>query len=132
VAPAIGQITSLFGPRGGTIHYGLDIANSIGTPIVAVRSGTVIDSGPASGFGLWVRVRHDDGTITVYGHNDRNTVSVGQRVSVGEQSAAIGNRGESSGPHVHLEVLLGGTRRVDPLVWVAQQRGPHLALARSR
>lgn len=99
------------------MHFGIDIANAIGTPIVAARSGTVISSGPASGFGLWVRLQHGDGTITVYGHNDRNLVSVGQQVSIGQQIATIGNRGETTGPHVHFEVAVGGTK-IDPLSWL--------------
>src|SRR5690606_37223649 len=68
VQPAEGTFTSGYGARWGTTHYGVDIANSIGTPIKSLMSGTVISSGPASGFGLWVRVQHDDGTISVYGH----------------------------------------------------------------
>jgi len=74
-----------------------DIANDIGTPILAVMDGVVLDSGPASGFRLWVRLRHDDGTITVYGHIDRTLIEEGQRVSAGEQIADMGNRGFSTG-----------------------------------
>ncbi|MGH3908219.1 MAG: M23 family metallopeptidase, partial [Pseudonocardiaceae bacterium] len=81
VAPVSGRITSNYGPRWGDTHYGLDVANSIGTPIVTSMDGLVINSGPASGFGLWVRVQHDDGTITVYGHIDETLVDVGQRVA---------------------------------------------------
>lgn len=117
VAPTSGRITSTYGARWGTIHYGLDIANRIGTPIVSARDGTVLSAGPASGFGLWVRVRHGDGTITVYGHIDEHLVSVGDRVTAGEQIATVGNRGESTGPHLHFEVIKGGGRKIDPLVW---------------
>jgi len=118
VAPTTGRITSTFGPRWGSIHYGLDIANRIGTPVVSVMDGRVISAGSASGFGLWVRVLHGDGTITVYGHVDRYLVSVGERVTGGEQIATIGNRGESTGPHLHFEVLRNGSRKIDPLVWL--------------
>jgi murein DD-endopeptidase MepM/ murein hydrolase activator NlpD len=118
VVPTTGRITSTYGPRAGRIHYGLDIANRIGTPIVSVMDGTVISAGLASGFGLWVRVRHDDGTVTVYGHVDRYLVSVGEQVTAGEQIATIGNRGESTGPHLHFEVLRNGSRKIDPLVWL--------------
>jgi murein DD-endopeptidase MepM/ murein hydrolase activator NlpD len=118
VAPTTGRITSTYGPRWGSIHYGLDIANRIGTPIVSVMDGKVISAGPVSGFGRWVRVRHDDGTITVYGHVDEYLVSVGERVTAGEQIATIGNRGESTGPHLHFEVLHHGSRKIDPLVWL--------------
>lgn len=118
VAPVTGRVTSNFGPRWGTIHYGLDIANRIGTPVLATTDGEVIDSGPVSGFGLWVRLRHDDGTVSVYGHINETLVSVGQRVAAGEQIATVGNRGQSTGPHLHFEVLLGGEERTDPLEWL--------------
>ena len=70
VAPTAGEITSTFGDGRG--HQGIDIGNDLGAPIVAVADGEVITSGPAEGFGLWMRIRHDDGTITTYGHNDEN------------------------------------------------------------
>lgn len=73
VPPTTGTVTSLVGDGRG--HGGIDIANSLGTPIVAVAEGTVISAGPAQGFGLWIRIRHDDGTITTYGHNQGNNVS---------------------------------------------------------
>lgn len=117
--PTLGVLTSTFGQRWGSLHGGIDIAAPIGTPIVAVLDGEVIDAGPAAGFGLWVRIRHDDGTVTVYGHNDTNTVSVGQRVRAGEQIATVGNRGFSTGPHVHFEVHLGGSNKIDPIGWLA-------------
>lgn len=125
VAPAAGWRSSGFGPRGGTIHYGQDIANDIGTPIVSVQAGTVLSAGPASGFGLWVQVLHDDGTVTVYGHNDYNVVAAGARVQVGEQIAVVGNRGESTGAYVHFEVSPGGYGKVDPLRWL-RSRGVDL------
>lgn len=120
VAPAAGTLTSTFGERWGAIHYGIDIANRIGTPIVSVAAGTVINSGPAQGFGRWVRVQHDDGTITVYGHNSANLVVVGQRVRTNQIIAKIGNEGESTGPHVHFEVIrpYSNNVRVDPLPWL--------------
>ncbi|MBD8506082.1 M23 family metallopeptidase [Hoyosella sp. G463] len=119
--PAIGVLSSTFGQRWGTLHGGIDIAGPIGTPIVAVAGGEVIDSGPAAGFGLWVRVRHDDGTVTVYGHNDTNTVSVGQRVEAGQQIATMGNRGFSTGPHVHFEVWINGDQKIDPIGWLSSK-----------
>ncbi|MEU6641819.1 M23 family metallopeptidase [Saccharomonospora sp. NPDC046836] len=117
VRPAQGQLTSTYGARWGTVHYGIDIANSIGTPILAAMAGDVIDSGPASGFGLWVRLQHDDGTITVYGHINESLVSVGQHVSAGQQIATMGNRGQSTGPHLHFEVHENGSK-IDPLPWL--------------
>ncbi|WP_411156914.1 M23 family metallopeptidase [Nocardia cyriacigeorgica] len=118
VLPAIGVFTSGFGQRWGTFHNGIDVAGPIGTPIYAVANGTVIDAGPAQGFGLWVRIRHDDGSISVYGHMYDFFVSVGERVPAGMQIARMGNRGDSTGPHLHFEVIVGG-QHVDPQRWLA-------------
>ncbi|MGB3437948.1 MAG: M23 family metallopeptidase [Actinophytocola sp.] len=115
--PAQGRLTSTYGARGGSIHYGIDIANSIGTPIHSAMAGEVIDSGPASGFGLWVRVQHAGGLITVYGHINESLVNVGQQVAAGEQIATIGNRGQSTGPHLHFETHQDGSK-IDPLPWL--------------
>jgi murein DD-endopeptidase MepM/ murein hydrolase activator NlpD len=121
VMPTRGIFTSGFGYRWGVLHGGIDIANSIGTPILAASDGVVIDAGPAAGFGMWVKVRHADGTVTVYGHVNTITCSLGQRVMAGDQIATMGNRGNSTGPHLHFEVLLNGTDRVDPLPWLAKR-----------
>ena len=121
IKPVSGTLTSDFGPRWGTTHTGLDIANEIGTPIYAVADGTVIDSGPASGFGLWVRLQHDDGSISTYGHINETLVSVGQQVRVGEQIATVGNRGQSTGPHLHFEIADPSGQKVDPKQWLASR-----------
>lgn len=118
--PAEGTLTSTYGARWGTIHYGIDIANSIGTPIHSTLPGEVIDSGPASGFGLWVRVQHEGGIVSVYGHIDQSMVSVGQQVSAGQQIATMGNRGQSTGPHLHFEIHENGNK-IDPLPWLRSQ-----------
>ncbi|MFI6870479.1 M23 family metallopeptidase [Nocardia sp. NPDC050406] len=118
VLPAIGAFTSGFGQRWGTFHAGIDIAAPLGSPIYAVAAGTVIDAGPAQGFGLWVRIRHDDGSISIYGHMYDFFVSVGERVPAGLQIARIGNRGDSTGPHLHFEVVIDG-QHVDPQRWLA-------------
>ena len=68
VMPTKGVFTSGFGYRWGVLHGGIDIANSIGTPIVAAADGVVIDAGPTAGYGAWVKLRHADGTVTLYGH----------------------------------------------------------------
>lgn len=119
--PAQGTYTSNFGTRWGVLHAGVDVANAIGTPIYAVADGKVIDSGPAAGFGMWVRIQHADGTITVYGHIDTSTVTVGQDVMAGDQIATMGNRGFSTGPHLHFEVHLPGEVKIDPLPWLASR-----------
>lgn len=122
VPPTNGIITSSYGPRWGTTHYGLDIANDIGTPILAVMDGVVLDAGPVSGFGLWVRLLHDDGTITVYGHIDRTLVEEGQRVRAGDPIADMGNRGQSTGPHLHFEVHSPDGEKLSPQAWL-EERG---------
>ena len=121
VMPTKGIFTSGFGYRWGVLHAGIDLANSIGTPIRAVSDGVVIDAGPTAGYGMWVKLRHADGTVTLYGHVNTTMVRVGQRVMAGDQIATMGNRGNSTGPHLHFEVLLGGTQRVDPVPWLAKR-----------
>ncbi|HUQ60263.1 M23 family metallopeptidase [Lentzea sp.] len=121
VRPAEGSFTSGFGARWGTSHNGVDIANAIGTPIVAAMDGTVVEAGPASGFGLWVRIQHADGTITVYGHMNTIDVPQGAQVKAGQQIATIGNRGESTGPHLHFEVWAAGSQKINPVGWLAER-----------
>lgn len=121
VKPTQGIYTSGFGFRWGALHGGIDLANSIGTPIVAVTDGVVTDVGPTAGYGAWVKIRGADGTVTLYGHVNTWLVSVGQRVMAGDEIATIGNRGNSTGPHCHFEVLLNGTDRIDPVPWLAQR-----------
>jgi len=121
VMPTKGIFTSNFGYRWGVLHAGIDLANSIGTPIYAVSDGFVVDAGPTAGYGMWVKLLHADGTVTLYGHVNTTLVSVGQRVMAGDQIATMGNRGNSTGPHLHFEVLLGGSQRIDPVPWLAKR-----------
>jgi murein DD-endopeptidase MepM/ murein hydrolase activator NlpD len=69
-----------------------------------------------------VRLLHDDGTVTVYGHVNDYTVSVGQRVTAGQEIAHVGNRGQSTGPHLHFEVHDASGNKIDPGRWL-QDRG---------
>ncbi|MDO5669666.1 MAG: M23 family metallopeptidase [Corynebacterium sp.] len=121
VFPTSGRFTSGYGARWGAMHQGIDIADPIGTPVLAVMDGNVISAGPAQGFGKWVRVQHDDGSISVYGHVHTIDVSLGQRVTAGDQIATIGNEGRSTGPHLHFEIRPDGNNPVDPVTWFAQQ-----------
>uniref|UniRef100_UPI0024BBA770 M23 family metallopeptidase n=2 Tax=Mycolicibacterium TaxID=1866885 RepID=UPI0024BBA770 len=66
------------------------------------------------------KLRHADGTVTLYGHNSAVLVNVGERVMAGDQIAKMGNTGNSTGPHCHFEVHLNGTDRVDPVGWLAK------------
>jgi murein DD-endopeptidase MepM/ murein hydrolase activator NlpD len=120
VLPTKGVFTSGYGARWGAFHWGIDLANAIGTPIVAAADGVVVESGPASGFGLWVRIRHADGMITVYGHINRSLVVQGQRVRAGQEIAEMGNRGNSTGPHLHFEVWNAAGQKINPIIWLHQ------------
>ncbi|NNH68686.1 M23 family metallopeptidase [Nocardia uniformis] len=119
VLPVAGAISSGFGSRWGAFHYGVDIADTLGTPIHSAMGGTVIEAGPASGFGLWVRVLQDDGTTAVYGHVNDMYVQAGQRVNAGDVIATVGNRGQSTGPHLHLEIWNPDGSKIDPVAWLA-------------
>lgn len=121
VLPTRGIPTSGFGYRWGALHGGIDVANSIGTPIYAVSDGVVIETGPWGGYGGIVRLRHSDGTVTLYAHVNTATVNVGQRVMAGDQIATMGNSGNSTGPHLHFEVLLSGSNQIDPVPWLAKR-----------
>jgi len=120
VLPTRGLFTSGFGYRWGALHDGVDLAGPIGTPIYAASDGVVKEAGPTnSGYGAWVLIRHYDGTVTRYGHINSWNVQVGQPVFAGDQIATIGNRGNSTGPHLHFSVLLGGTNPTDPVSWLS-------------
>ena len=117
--PAEGAFTSGFGMRWGSMHNGIDIANTPGTPIRAVAAGTVIDSGPAQGFGNWIRIRHEDGSISVYGHMQTLNVAVGEVVQPGQLIAGMGSEGFSTGSHLHFEIWPDGATPSDPASWLA-------------
>lgn len=124
VRPVGGAISSGYGTRWGQFHYGIDFADQLGAPIHSVSSGTVVEAGPASGFGLWVRVLQDDGTTAVYGHVNDMYVTQGQRVNAGDVIASVGNRGQSTGPHLHLEIWDQGGAKIDPLPYLASRGVP--------
>ncbi|MDF2634429.1 MAG: Peptidase [Pelosinus sp.] len=107
--PTEGELTSGFGQRWGRNHDGIDLANDIGTPIRAARSGRVSYSGWSSGYGRVVMIEHDQGYTTVYGHLNESFVGEGQYVKAGQSIAAMGNTGYSTGPHLHFEVRKNGT-----------------------
>ncbi len=86
---------------------GVDLAAPTGTPIKAAASGTVIvekHGGWGGGYGNYIVIKHNNGTQTLYAHNSKNLVKVGQSVSQGQQIALLGSTGRSTGPHVHFEV----------------------------
>ncbi|MEV4645238.1 M23 family metallopeptidase [Saccharopolyspora sp. NPDC049357] len=121
LAPTRGVISSGFEMRWGEMHKGVDIANNVGTPIRAASAGTVIDSGPASGYGLWIRIAHPNDTVSTYGHIDSAYVPVGRKVQSGDLIAAMGNRGQSTGPHLHFQIEIKG-QAVDPVSFYGEPR----------
>ncbi len=114
--PAQGVLSSGYGWRWGRQHRGIDIANDVGTPILAAADGRVVFAGWSDGgYGYLVEIRHLDGTLTRYGHNSRVDVEPGQLVRQGQVIALMGNTGRSTGPHLHFEILPLGRQAVNPL-----------------
>lgn len=111
IRPISGTITSRFGASSSirsSAHTGLDISASTGTAIKAAASGTVTFSGWKGSYGYMVVISHGNGIQTYYGHCSKLYVSAGQAVSQGETIAAVGSTGNSTGPHLHLEVRING------------------------
>jgi murein DD-endopeptidase MepM/ murein hydrolase activator NlpD len=117
------RLTSGFGPRWGTMHTGIDLAAPMLTPEYAAMDGIVLEAGPASGFGNAVYIQHENGDVTVYGHMEQVLVTAGQVVQAGDTIALLGNRGQSTGPHLHFEVHVGGLdgTKVDPVPWLRER-----------
>ncbi|MDZ4339332.1 MAG: M23 family metallopeptidase [candidate division NC10 bacterium] len=124
--PTEGQVTSRFGPRTSPFtgqpqhHTGVDIAAPPGTPIRAPAAGVVTFAGTLPGYGTVVVLTHGFGYKTFYGHNQRNVVVKGQAVARGQQIAAVGNTGYSTGAHLHYEVLLNDAPH-DPLKYIVDE-----------
>jgi murein DD-endopeptidase MepM/ murein hydrolase activator NlpD len=108
--PVDGVITSPIGWRQDPIsgdmrfHKGTDIAAPSGSEIKAVADGVVLESGSKGSFGNVIVIQTEDGRKMLYGHNQSNLVSVGERVQRGEVIAQVGATGRATGPHVHFEV----------------------------
>ena len=115
------QFSSPYGFRWGRLHAGDDFAAPIGTPAVAMSTGTVVFAGQQSGYGNKLEIRYWDGTVSWYGHLDRIDVGVGEQVTPGQLVGAVGNTGHSTGPHLHLEIHPDGGGPVDPRPWLAGQ-----------
>lgn len=122
MTPTSGRLTSGYAGRdigaGNEYHYGIDIANSAGTPIVASADGVVFKAGPLSTYGNVVMITHNiDGQTytTVYAHMSKFATSSGKSVKKGEVIGYIGSTGRSTGPHLHFEIHKGA--------WVNQATG---------
>lgn len=109
--PVMGTITSRYGVSSrirSSDHTGLDIATSAGTPIKVVADGVIIDASYHGAYGNLVKVDHGNGLETWYAHTSTMYVSEGQKVEAGEVIAAVGSTGNSTGPHLHLEIRING------------------------
>ncbi|HEX9871714.1 MAG TPA: M23 family metallopeptidase [Candidatus Tectomicrobia bacterium] len=122
--PVQGPLTSPFGERdhvmggGGTqFHAGIDISVPTGTPVQAARDGTVVFAGYNGAYGKAVKLDHPNGFSTLYAHNSRILVHVGQNVKAGQVICLSGSTGRSTGPHLHFEVHKA-TLPVDPLLYL--------------
>ena len=111
IQPVTGTITSRFGRRSGGRHTGLDIANSTGTPIKAVADGTVTYAAYKGSYGRLIVIQHTDSVETYYAHCSRIYVSAGQKVKQGDVIAGVGSTGNSTGPHLHLEIRVNGVAK---------------------
>jgi murein DD-endopeptidase MepM/ murein hydrolase activator NlpD len=115
------RLTARFGQTGGHwssgIHTGLDFAGPVGTPIHAAASGKVVSSGYQGAYGNQIIIDHGDGYQTTYNHLSGIGVSVGDKVSTGDQIGKRGSTGNSTGAHLHFEVTKDG-KFVDPEGWL--------------
>ena len=121
--PTKGVFTSGYGWRWGRMHKGIDIANNVGTPILAAKDGVIAYSGWSSGYGYLVEMSHGDGSSTRYAHSSRLLVKKGQLVPQGARIALMGSTGRSTGPHLHFEIRKPGGAAMDPLAMLPSRRG---------
>ena len=127
VIPVSGYtLTSGYGFRWGKMHPAQDLACPTGTPVHALSTGRVIFAGWSNeGYGYMVKIQYWDGTVSWMAHNSRLLVSIGEKVVPGQTIAYSGSTGNSTGPHVHLEIHPGDGSAVAPRTWLAK-RGVYL------
>lgn len=115
--PVLAPISSPYGPRWGRLHKGIDLAANHGDSIRASRDGTVVLAGEVPGYGQTVILEHSDGSRTLYAHCSRLLVQEGERVAQGQDIALVGSTGQSTGPHLHFEIIVDG-EPLDPLLFL--------------
>lgn len=118
--PVLAPVSSHFGPRWGRPHNGIDLAANQGDQIRASREGEVLVSGPVPGYGETVILSHDDGSRTLYAHCSELLVKPGQKVKQGQGIALVGSTGQSTGPHLHFEIIVND-RPTDPLFYLPKR-----------
>ena len=133
------RLTQAFGPTSMTLepsakvdgvtyahyHNGIDLAARLGTPVHAAAAGTVTFAGKQSDGAVIVKIRHDDGHVTLYGHLDPSLdVKVGDLVTAGETIGEVGLTGVTTGPHLHFGLYTSGGTAIDPAPYLAAGRLP--------
>ena len=108
VWPVEGPVISIFGQRSRGWHAGIDITADMGSEVYAAAPGTIVYSGWIRAYGQVVKIQHTNGFITLYAHNQKNLVEVGEDVEAGQLIATVGRSGHATGPHVHFEVRRDG------------------------
>lgn len=130
IMPVDGPVSSAWMARPG--HHGVDWSVPIGTPVKAPANGVVENVNRGNSYGLYVTVRHPDGSLSYYAHLSSANVRPGQQVGAGTVLALSGNSGNSTGPHLHFEVRPGlnansaiprSGRSYDPLAWISSMGG---------
>jgi murein DD-endopeptidase MepM/ murein hydrolase activator NlpD len=111
------RFTSPFGYRWGRLHAGIDLAGPVGMKVHAPADGVVTAAEWENGYGNVIKIRHDFGVSTVYGHLSKIRVSAGQKVSRGDVIGDTGNTGRSTGPHLHYEIRVGGAP-INPMTFI--------------
>lgn len=114
--PITGRISSRYGVSSSirsSTHTGLDIQAAQGTPIKVISNGTVTHAAKAGAYGYLVKVDHGNGVETWYAHTSKMYVKPGQKVKAGDVIALVGSTGNSTGPHLHLEIRING-KHVNP------------------
>ena len=102
------------------LHKGLDIGMNGGTPILAISNGTVIRANYSNSFGNIVEIRHDDGYVSKYAHQQRLNVKKGQKVKQGDVIGFVGTTGDSTGNHLHLELYDENGEFMNPIFFIAR------------
>ncbi len=115
------RLSSPFGPRGGRLHKGIDMASSLNTPIYATADATVKFSGVQRGYGNVVVLDHGGGYETYYAHLNRRLVTVGETISRGDRIALMGNTGRSTGVHLHYEIRKDNVA-INPMTYIKAGR----------
>ncbi len=123
VTPVLGELTSGYGYRDHPVkgeylfHTGADLAADKGTPVAAFADGTVEFVGESDAYGLYIQLDHDNGVTTFYCHCSDLYAHKGETVRAGQTIAAVGDTGNATGPHLHLEIEKDGVR-LDPVYYV--------------